>query len=210
MTTAPAPAIPGRTLFLVCAYAARPAFSIAGRFPATGRLGRLADRLTGHSLRSFIAAARDVAANPRSLDYQLAQVEEALADAADGAATIFVDVALAAAPPTSMPAARVESREPEALSAADLHGFAEIVLVYPDALGLGRGSLEAGLRRRTACPIRILNGRRRTMPLSPENRRALRWRRILAATRATELGLSLLVIPLAAAWALRDALRGRS
>jgi len=55
-----------------------------------------------------------------------------------------------------------------------------------------------------------LNGRRRIFPLNARTRRKLRWRRLLASTRATELLATIAIVPLAAGLAAWDALRGKS
>jgi hypothetical protein len=84
----------------------------------------------------------------------------------------------------------------------------EIVLLYPDAIGLGFGALERRLP--PGVPVRILNGRRREFALDPRTRRALRLRRALERTMLGE------TVALAAAAAvtpvllLADLVRGRT
>jgi hypothetical protein len=204
--------VEGRALFLICAYGAAGAFSFADRFPRFGRLARIADRLTACNLRRFIANNRDFAANPRSFGYQLGLVEEILGLGHVTEATCLV------APPLSEQLVtnrfekigKVEIRDLAKLSVNDLQGFDVIVVVYPDALGLGQSRMEAGLLEIARVPVVFVNGRRRIMRLDSSARRALAWRRLLASSRVTELGLSLLILPLAMFWATIDALRGRS
>jgi len=55
-----------------------------------------------------------------------------------------------------------------------------IVLLYPDAIGLGFGAIERRLPR--GARIVVLNGRRREFPLDRRTRAALRKRRLLERT----------------------------
>jgi hypothetical protein len=66
---------------------------------------------------------------------------------------------------------------------------AEVVLLYPDAIGQGFGPLERWCRehRSTARPPEVLNGRRRRMALDAKTRRALGLRRVLERIPLLEL-----------------------
>jgi hypothetical protein len=206
------PQIGGRVLFLICSYGARPAISFATKLRFFWRFGRLADRLTAYSLRQFIASNRDFAANPRTLAYQLGLVKDVLALGRVTETTCFIDPVFSDQPVQNQFASlgKVEIRDPGSVSSRDLQSFDIAIMVYPDALGLGRSGMEAELLRNTRVPLYFVNGRRRIMPLDSAARRALSWRRLLATTRLTELCLSLLIIPLAMFWAALDALRGKS
>jgi hypothetical protein len=206
------PQIRGRVLFLICSYGGRQAFSLAAKLPFLGRFGRLADRLTAYSLRQFIGNNRDFAANPRSLEYQLGLVRDVLALGNVDEATCFIDPAFSDQSMHSRFASlgKVETRDPGSVSAHDLQDFDTAIVVYSDALGLGRSGMEACLLRRARVPPIFVNGRRRIMRLDSAARRALAWRRLLATSRLTELCLSLFIIPLAMFWAAQDALRGKS
>lgn len=206
------PQIGGRVLFLICAYGARPAISFTTKRRFFWRVGRLADRLTAYSLRQFIANNRDFAANPRTLEYQLGLVKDVLALGRVTEITCFIDPAISDQSVQNQFASlgKVEIRDPGSVSSIDLQGFDTVIVVYPDALGLGRSGMEAGLLRSTRVPLYFVNGRRRIMPLDSAARRALSWRRLLANTRLMELCLSLLIIPLALFWAAVDGLRGKS
>jgi hypothetical protein len=94
----------------------------------------------------------------------------------------------------------------EALATAD-----RVLLLYPDAVGLGWGRIERAVR--DAAPasssIEVLNGRRRGFALDGGTRRALWLRRVLERTMLVELVAAGAIVggaPLL--WAL-DALRGR-
>lgn len=73
--------------------------------------------------------------------------------------------------------------------AARIGEAAEIVLLYPDSIGIGFGGLEKRVRqgRNPIAGIRVLNGRRREFVLSCTVRRNLRTRRILELTMLPEL-----------------------
>jgi hypothetical protein len=88
----------------------------------------------------------------------------------------------------------------------ELHGADRIVLLYPDANGIGFGALE---RKLPETDVVVLNGRRRQFALTARTRRALRLRRALELSYAGELlGLVALALatPVVAAW---DLGRGR-
>jgi len=101
--------------------------------------------------------ARWYKANPRDRDYMQALFAERFADGR------FVDVA--------------ETQDwPARIADAD-----EIVLLYPDATGLGFGATEHSIlrQRHPIQDVTVLNGRRRYFQLDATTRRQLRWRRFL-------------------------------
>jgi hypothetical protein len=98
------------------------------------------------------------------------------------------------------PDGRIESELPSG-------DIGTIVLLYPDANGLGFGRLERTLPRNI--PVRVLNGRRRDFVFDGRTRRALFVRRALERSMVVDvLGLSIaaLVSPLLV---LVDVARGR-
>lgn len=83
----------------------------------------------------------------------------------------------------------------------------EIVLLYPDAIGLGFGRLERRLPR--GVPVQVLTGRRRAFTLDARTRRRLRRRRFLERALVGEaIGLALAVAATPALLAV-DLVRGR-
>lgn len=206
--------IKGRVLLLLCSYRGgignRGPFSVAERAPALGRLGYAADWLMCLSLRRFIAQYRDFAANPRTLTYQAGLVRELdLGSASE--VTCVIDDAYAdyAALDDLGYTGRCEVQPPRrfAALAAD---FDTVVLVYPDALGLGWTNLERDLRRTCNAKLMFVNGRRRILQFADEDFSALRWRRLLANTRLAELAMAAAIVPVGMILATVDALRGKS
>ena len=63
-------------------------------------------------------------------------------------------------------------------------GATAIVLLYPDAIGLGFGQIERRLPR--GVPVRVLNGRRRDFVLDRRTKAGLRTRRLLERTMTAE------------------------
>ena len=90
-----------------------------------------------------------------------------------------------------------------------LSGADRVVLLYPDATGLGFGSLERRLLRLTRGRPSVLNGRRRVFELDRRTRRALLARRALERSMLVEaaglLLIGLVTIPLV----VLDLIRGR-
>jgi hypothetical protein len=206
------PQLQGRLLVVLCSYRGGignpPPFSFAYLLPSLGPIARLMDRLSLLSLRQFIASNRDFSANARTVGYQLGLLEDALRLASPSSVIIRVDEALAKDGACEQ---LVSLGKFEVRAACDLLSTNEtadsVLLIYPDALGLGWTSLESRLPRG---PVYAVNGRRRIFPLNARTRRKLRWHRLLASTRATELLATITIVPLAAGLAAWDALRGKS
>lgn len=80
-----------------------------------------------------------------------------------------------------------------------ISGAAQIVLLYPDAIGVGFGSFERQVRGLAPRAIvQVLNGRRRVFLLDGAARRALRVRRFLERTMLLEFvvgGIFLVLTP---------------
>ncbi len=206
------PQLEGRLLVVLCSYRGGignpPAFSFASLVPRLGPIARLLDRLSLLSLRQFIASNRDHFANVRTVGYQVGLLKDALRQGSPVDVTIRVDEVLAqdAACEQLASFGQVEVR-----TAGDLLDANEtadsMLLIYPDALGLGWASLESRL---PSGRVYVVNGRRRIFSLDASTSRKLRWRRLLASTRVTELLATLAIVPLAAGLAAWDALRGKS
>jgi hypothetical protein len=95
--------------------------------------------------------------------------------------------------------------------AAGLVGAERVILLYPDAIGLGWGRVEQAVR--SAAPAQasteVLNGRRRHFGLDGRTLVQLRLRRVVERTMLGELIMTPLLLGLAAVlWPL-DAVRGR-
>lgn len=93
----------------------------------------------------------------------------------------------------------------------DVSEAGRVVLLYPDAIGLGWRPVERTLMRRVApdAELRVLNGRRRDFVLDRRARARLELRRWLEAAlvgEAVATAVFLLVAPALLAW---DLLRGR-
>jgi hypothetical protein len=206
------PEIKGRLLIVVCSYRGGignpEPFSFARIMSVLGGLGRILDRLSVLNLRQFIAANRDFFANPRTLAYQSSLVEELLRASTATHVTLVLDRAFEADPARSMfdSMGDVQLRDAAELVRKDDVADA-IVVVYPDALGLGWSAFERDLLR---LPTHLLNGRRRIQLLDVPTHRRLRWHRLMATTRISELAMIIVVIPVAALLATWDALRGKS
>jgi hypothetical protein len=209
---APFPGLGDQLLIIVCSYRGGignpPPFSFARFAPQLGIIAGLLDRLSLLSLRHFIASNRDFFANVRTIEYQVGLLEDALRVMTPSGVTIRVDQALAqdAAFERLRPSGQVEVRAADDLVSAN-EVADSVLLIYPDALGLGWAPLEMRL---PSVPVYVINGRRRIFLLTAIVRRKLCWRRLLANTRVAELLASIAIVPLAAYLAALDALRGKS
>jgi hypothetical protein len=101
----------------------------------------------------------------------------------------------------------LEERFPGAeLATTQPGGDVEIVLLYPDANGLGYSAFE----RRLPAETRVLNGRRRELVLDNRTRRVLRARRALERSFAVELAALAAAAVLTPFLLAYDLLRGRT
>ena len=73
-----------------------------------------------------------------------------------------------------------------------------VVMVYPDALGLGCEMVERAAMSSPAQSVFVINGRKRAFLLNEGARRQLTLYRFMARTRIGELLFAILVIPIAA------------
>lgn len=84
----------------------------------------------------------------------------------------------------------------------------QIILFYPDAIGLGQSKYE---RKVLSYPcVWIVNGRKRIFPLTLYTHIQLCWRRFLASTRIADIFLGIVLFVVAAPLALYDAVRQKN
>ena len=105
------------------------------------------------------------------------------------------------------PDGRLVPEGPDLASA--LSGAERVILLYPDAIGLGWGPVERTVRRVAPASTEVLNGRRRHFALDEATRRSLWVRRTLERTMLGELVMASLLVGLAAVLWPIDAARGR-
>jgi hypothetical protein len=170
------------------------------------------DVITAYPLRQFIANNRDYAANRRSFSYQLGLTKEILSSGGFAEVALMIDKEFSGASITHEfeQIGHVAIRDIAGITANDFIGFDSVILVYPDALGLGWSGVERKLLTGLKAPLFFANGRRRLMRLDSSTRRRLVWHRFLANSRLAELLLGVIVIPFAILCATVDALRGKS
>lgn len=208
----PLPRCEGHLLVVLCSYRGGignpPPFSFARCVPRLGRAAMLLDRASLLSLREFIASNRDFFANVRNVPYQIDLLNHALRLLMPSAVSIRVDEALEQDVDFELLASlgSIEVRAARDLLSAN-ETADNIVIIYPDALGHGWACLESRLPKEK---VYILNGRRRIFPFNADTKRKLRFRRVLASTRATELLAAIAILPIAAGLAAWDTVRGKS
>ena len=83
----------------------------------------------------------------------------------------------------------------------------EVVLLYPDAIGLGYMPLERAVKSKSGCEVTVLNGRKRLFPFSGEARRALYWRRFLQYSMAPEILITVIFVILSPVFWVADLFR---
>jgi hypothetical protein len=126
-------------------------------------------RMRGRRVLSTYLGAVHFKANPRTLDYMK---QEFFSRWPDGTLRI------------------IEEKFPPDSALTDLVTTADtIVLLYPDATGLGFGVLERQIfkRKRPAAAVRVVNGRKREFLLNAAVLRMLRLRRFMEATMLGEV-----------------------
>ena len=85
-----------------------------------------------------------------------------------------------------------------------------IVLLFPDSIGMDFGAIENQLMsRRSSGRVLVLNGRRRFFKLDSRTRRSLRLRRFLEATRLPEVAIFTAFLVTTPVLLLVDAIRGQ-
>jgi hypothetical protein len=199
------PPTPGPTAFVVFAY--------HGRDRDAAPSGLL-ERFESPAARGHRIVHRDHYANPRSLDYLLRLVSAACPSlCSDTAPDLVLDREFERTlePEQRSRFDRVEVADvvkPSAWSQGplgDLDRYANVVLVYADALGLGVGAAERLAVKRCGSVL-VINGRRRAFRMTRRVGRRVELSRFLAHTRVVERGFALVVRPLAALLASVDAL----
>ena len=148
--------------------------------------GLAEEAVTWRNPRLLWRKAQWFKANPRSEAYMRARLAEHWPEAE------FVDVAADPA---------WETR---------ISGAAEIVLLYPDAIGIGFRGLERRVRvHAPRAAIQVLNGRRRVFLLDPATARALRVRRFLERTMLLDVFMGLAFLAATPVLLACDLARGR-
>jgi hypothetical protein len=198
----------GRTLFFLFAY--------HGRDRDGDPRGRLAAWLERPGARGHLIVHRDHYANPRTLAYQLAMIAAAARQlSANGPPDLVVDRAFGPQIARELAGGfgrleRADLTNPRTWGhnlAAEAAGYQNVVLVFPDALGLGCEAAERRLLR-DRDSVLVINGRRRVFEVTTAFGRRLDVSRWLARTRIFERALAMGVRPVAATLALWDRLRG--
>lgn len=94
---------------------------------------------------------------------------------------------------------------------ARIAGARTVVLLYPDAIGLGFGHFERDLLRAIPADaeVQVLNGRRRRFVLDARTQRSLRLRRFLERSMVVELAATPVLVLGGIALAGYDRVRGR-
>lgn len=192
----------GRVVFVVFAYHGRDT-------DATPR-GFL-ERRESSAARGHRIVHRDHYANPRPLPYVIAL----LAAGADLLCATPPDVVIDSqwdqdVPADLVPGCRRIERADLANAAAwstgllaELDAYDHVVLIYPDALGLGCAAAEGTALARHGSVL-VINGRRRAFRVDGSLHGRLRLHRWLAHSRIVERALAALIQPYAARLARRD------
>jgi hypothetical protein len=176
------------------------------------RLSVFADRLglaALRRLRNFLDTHRDHFANPVSVERQLERARHLAASLGPERCRLLVDAELLAGthaegtvPVDDDLVAFDLDSTPSAIGAAKT-----LIWVWPDPLGLASRRTERE-HMQAAREVWVLNGRGRLFRLDTRMRHRLRWRRILAASRAPELLAGVLIWPVGLLLALHDYLFG--
>lgn len=161
----------------------------------TGESGR---RASGRQLLEYRA-------NPRSLEYMLDRAAEFKAQFAPGAAADVLVTGEAVIPEKH----RVWIRQVQT-APVNFNGYDTVVLLYPDAIGLGWGPVERSLRDLRARQYLIINGRRRIFVWDDASRCALAWRRLLYRVSFSEALFAALIFVAGAWFAAADLWTGRT
>ncbi len=96
--------------------------------------------------------------------------------------------------------------EAELIDLEQPRSSAKIVLLYPDAIGLGWGKIEERIKAETKNPI-VLNGRRKVFDLIPSVHRKLLLYRFLEITFLPEILLMPFILLYGALIAIKDKFR---
>src|SRR5579872_4056435 len=131
--------------------------------------------------------------NPRSI---LASVILKLANHVQNGRTVrgrqFMESVAREAFPQFQPDRMLTVGEAALLPQTDWRAVSEIVLIWPDANGMGWAPIERQIFRNAAPGARVLvvNGRRRRIELTRNSWRSMRWRRFLEKSLVVELAFT--------------------
>ena len=105
----------------------------------------------------------------------------------------------------------VQERFPEVelINSSDPHDNSELILLYPDAIGLGWSRLEKKMLREFK-KVTVLNGRHRYFDLNHKEIFKLRLRRFLECTFLPEMVFAPFILILGITLAIKDKIIGRS
>lgn len=143
-------------------------------------------------------------ANPRSLEYMLEQASRFKKEyAPEAKADLYVTEEISVPEKHLSEFRQIHTHFP--------HGpdFDTIVLLFPDAVGLGWGGLERSLLSLAGRHYWVINGRRRVFRWDPKIRRILAGKRILYHLSFLEILLVFPVVILGAGYALKDRIIGK-
>jgi len=192
----------GRVMFVVFAYHGRDTDATPQGF---------LERRESSAARGHRIVHRDHYANPRPLPYAISL----LAAGADLLCATQPDVVIDSQWDQDIPAGlapgcrRIERADLANAAAwsggllADLAAYDHVVLMYPDALGLGCAAAERVALARHGSVL-VINGRRRGFRIDGSLHGRLQLRRWLAHSRIAERALAALIQPYAARLARRD------
>jgi len=179
--------------------------------------------LTRENHRAWVRFYRDFYANPRDPAYMGARLSTLFAEHCPGASVVLVGpggaidaVGEAGWLQAAIPLA-TNGKDPADCVAAlgDAIGqlsavdpFDAVLIVHPDAIGLGQEAVENVLAGRWADRLFALSGRRRLRRLDGRQRRRFRRRRFFAETRIVESWIARGLWVMASVLAVRDRLAG--
>lgn len=198
----------GRTLFLLFAYHGRDRDAEPSWF----------DRFEGAGARGHRIVHRDHYANPRTLAYQVAMIAAARERLTpDEPADLAIDRTLGGDTAAQLAggfgrvdvADLVHPRLWRDGIATQARSYRNVVLVYPDALGLGCGDAERRILR-DRDRVLVINGRRRVFAVTRSYSYQMDIHRWLAASRAIERVFAAAVRPIASGLAAWDRLQSRT
>jgi len=143
-------------------------------------------------------------ANPRSLEYMLEQASRFKKEYAPEVKADLYILGEIPVPVKQLAEFRqIHTRFPPSLA------YDTVVLLFPDAVGLGWGGLERSLLSLAGRHYWVINGRRRVFRWDAKVRRTLACKRILYRLSFLEILWILPVAILGAVYALKDAITGK-
>jgi hypothetical protein len=185
------------------------AFAYHGR-DRDGAVASFLERRESAAARGHRIVHRDHYANPRPWPYVAALLAAATDLLCDQPPDVVIDESWDGDPARDLGWCRSVTRAAIATAEAwqtqtlkQLAAFDHVVLIYPDALGLGCAAAErTALRHHRS--VLVINGRRRAFRLDGSLHRRLQRHRWLAQTRIVERLLARVMVPVGALLARRD------